>query len=62
VYEPPIPKPSVMRFLSRSVSEFMIESADDDSQMNGCTPAMRRPVGPRFGARSRSRFDPFVPV
>ena len=30
--------------------------------MNGATPEIVVPVGPRFGARSRSRLRPFVPV
>ncbi len=40
----------------------MIDRPSDDSQMNGWTPGMTRPVGPRFGARWMSSADPFVPM
>ena len=46
----------------RSDSACIIESPPDDSNRNGWMPEMSRPSGPRFGARTTSRFAPFVPV
>jgi len=39
-----------------------IECPPDDSHVKAWTPGIRRPRGPRLGARRMSRSVPFVPV
>ena len=49
VYDRPPPIPPARRRRIWKLPAFMIEWPPDDSQMNGCTPGISRPAGPRFG-------------
>ena len=62
VYVTPPETPFDWRFWRRNDAPFMYDEPSEDCHVNGCTPVMRRPVGPRFGARKVSRWSPRVPM
>src|SRR5437588_1259767 len=57
---PPNEMPFCRRLRTRKEPAWRMDEPADDCHKNGCTPAMRNPLGSRLGARTISRSVPLA--